>query len=536
MRRIDWLAAAAVAFAGATAARATALADLQTWYGTGPNRAGFEIDWNDGTANRAMAFGYRWSGTATGGQMLDAVVAGDPRLYAEVSSAAVFGFGYDAVTDRPFGPTLSPALSFDAGHLAHATYAGVVDARAATSTADKWQEGWYSAGYWGYYSSTDARLAANVADWGYATAGLSSRTLADGDWDGFGFARGFAEAVPAAAVAPGPAQVPEPTGLAGVALAVTALARRRRRVAAAAVAAVAAARPAVAAYTYDPNDFATAVVSYTGATDGRAAYNDPSAALGQPPLTFNNSLNPNVPDVRSVKVVEPPYNYGPGTAATRQTLLTLLPAADPTANPGGSTLTVRMGRPVTDDPRHPYGDDLIVFGNGFYTGTGGVTSDATNLNGYTVAGLSSHPVQVSVSPDGATWFAFPVTAALLPYQAYRWDPAAAAYTADVLNPTVPLSPATVAANFAGASAADVLAAYGDSAGGTPYDIGTALDSAGRTLAQDGFASVQYVRFASTAADYAVVAGVSAVSVPVPEPAGVVATGVGALVLGRRRRA
>ena len=59
--------------------------------GFGTNQAGFEIDWNNGTTNDAFLWGYRRNGDATGEQMLDALAAGDSRLYVEVSGGTQFG-------------------------------------------------------------------------------------------------------------------------------------------------------------------------------------------------------------------------------------------------------------------------------------------------------------------------------------------------------------------------------------------------------------------------------------------------------------
>src|ERR1700722_6450084 len=73
------------AFAASSMAQTDLFSSIQDWVGTGDNEAAFEIDWNNGTANDTLIWGYRWDGTATGEQMFDAIVAADPRLYAEIS-------------------------------------------------------------------------------------------------------------------------------------------------------------------------------------------------------------------------------------------------------------------------------------------------------------------------------------------------------------------------------------------------------------------------------------------------------------------
>jgi hypothetical protein len=56
------------------------LDDIMYWVGTGSNRAGLVIDWNDGTARESFAWGYRWDGSASGADMLFAIAAADAEL------------------------------------------------------------------------------------------------------------------------------------------------------------------------------------------------------------------------------------------------------------------------------------------------------------------------------------------------------------------------------------------------------------------------------------------------------------------------
>jgi hypothetical protein len=289
---------------------------------------------------------------------------------------------------------------------------------------------------------------------------------------------------------------------------------------------------AQAGYTYNPTDFATTLISSTVPTS-TSPYSNSTAILGQPPLTFNGSANPNVQQSELVKIVDPPFNLD----LNGNPVLTQLPNF-----PTTTQITVQMGAPISHNPAHPYGDDLIVFGNSFYLG-GGAVDDTTNLNNLTLSGgIFSHPVQVSVSPDNVNWFTFPVTAGLQPYNAYQWNDATASWTTNELNPTVPLNPSVYTTNFAGDTAAQVLDAYGNSAGGTAFDLDNALDSNGMTLAQYGYNSIDYVRVSSTSSGYAVIAGISAVSTPIsnfvwiPEPADMVVPALGGLALLRSRRA
>jgi len=205
----------ALALAGlmaASAAHADIFDNIQYWVGSGANEAALEIDWNNGTANSALIWGYRWDGTATGEQMLDTIVAADSRLYAEVSGTtqygtAVFGLGFHQSGDQNF--LLNPSLTFNSQHLAYTDYDGVNDSRAAITSGDLWQEGWYNAGYWSYFVSTDSRLSADYTDWDYSGVGMSSRDLSNGDVDGWSFAYDFNANTPKVPLDVAP--VPEPS-------------------------------------------------------------------------------------------------------------------------------------------------------------------------------------------------------------------------------------------------------------------------------------------------------------------------------------
>jgi hypothetical protein len=213
----------------ASAARADVLDNIQTWVGTGVNEAAFEIDWNNGTTDDALIWGYRWNGSATGEQMFDAIVAADPRLYAAVSEpgewgsfgTAIYGLGFHPSGDQNFqlSASASPALSFNSQHLAYLPYTDADYTRTAATPGDLWQEGYDNTGYpgdpndgyWAYFNSTDSRLSLDSADWDFASAGMTTRTLENGDVDGwdFSFNGGQGDFAPAAPLDVAPA--PEPS-------------------------------------------------------------------------------------------------------------------------------------------------------------------------------------------------------------------------------------------------------------------------------------------------------------------------------------
>lgn len=196
--------------------------DVQFWVGSGANQAALVIDWNNGKSPESLLWGYRWDGTATGLDMLQAVVNADSRLFAHLGTyvwgTATLGFGYDLNNSGGFA--VSPSLAFDSGGLALDTNPD--DNRVATDAADHWLEGWNN-GFWAYYLKGSA-----AENWASALTGAGDRTLADGAWDGFSFAPGFASSDPRE---PTPAMVPEPGVVSLLTLSALALVWSRRRVA-----------------------------------------------------------------------------------------------------------------------------------------------------------------------------------------------------------------------------------------------------------------------------------------------------------------
>lgn len=214
-----------LSFALAAVSHALSFSDIQNWTGSGGNEAAMVVDWYDGKQPESLVWGYRWNGTATGEDMLRAIVASDPHLYVKVSDqtpygVALFGIGYD---------TDGNGLSLDSGETftnrtivadySHADGAHAVD------PADHYQEGWYS-GYWSYYvAETDGTIPGG-ADWQYSGAGMSGRILQNGSCDGWAYDAAFSGVTPEN---PTPAAVPEPDSLATLGLGLLALRRRRRQ-------------------------------------------------------------------------------------------------------------------------------------------------------------------------------------------------------------------------------------------------------------------------------------------------------------------
>jgi hypothetical protein len=175
------------------------------WVGSGTQRAALVIDWSDEeTVRPALVWGYRWTGAATGADMLTAVVAADPRLFAKTSLAgaaggAVYGLGYDASGDRAF--ELNDLTAFDANGFAQS---GPADLAESIDLHDFYAEGWLFNGFWHYGVAASNPYAGG--DWASAPVGVSSRLLADGAWDAWTFTPSYSEVAfpqsPAAAPAP----------------------------------------------------------------------------------------------------------------------------------------------------------------------------------------------------------------------------------------------------------------------------------------------------------------------------------------------
>ena len=152
---------------------------IQNWTGTGSNRAALVIQWTGSTD--ALVFGYKFSGDATGSDMIFDIVKNNPRFFCLTESTSygttVGGFGWDADNDgftlTKNGTTVTPD---EYGCYAASDYD--YDDYSAGDSDDLWNSGWMSNGYWSYNISTDPATSIS-----WASTGCSGRTLTDGCWD-----------------------------------------------------------------------------------------------------------------------------------------------------------------------------------------------------------------------------------------------------------------------------------------------------------------------------------------------------------------
>lgn len=188
----------------------------------------------------------------------------------------------------------------------------------------------------------------------------------------------------------------------------------------------------------------------------------------------------------------------------------------------GGSLTVAFDEPVLDDPNNPFGIDLLIFGNAFFTLSGSFpySDDAT------ISGIVAEGGVIEVSADGVNYVTIPGI-----------DPDGLYPTNGYADSTgfFPSEPGGVLSDFTrpvdpaydpiGDTSAELYAAYNGSGGGAGIDLGAVgLASAsfvkitnpvgsGFTPEIDGFADVRAI----------------------PEPTAILLLALGLVPLTRRSR-
>ena len=239
--------------------------------------------------------------------------------------------------------------------------------------------------------------------------------------------------------------------------------------------------------------FADSVASYTPGSGVGANFTNPAAALGEPSRVnpFGESVDP----------FNPPYG-------TNQVV---------SLGAGGS-LTLRLDRPILNDPSHPFGVDFIVFGNAGFVITNGDFSGGGVTDG-SLFGDNLGATHLSVSLDNVTY--------------YTLNPALAP-TVDNLFPSdsrgdfeMPTSPSLSNRDFSGKDLAGIRALYAGSGGGAGFDLAWAQDTNGGSV---NLAGANYLRIDVLSGK----SDIDAVSV-VPEPAAWALLGAGTGLIWLRRR-
>lgn len=238
--------------------------------------------------------------------------------------------------------------------------------------------------------------------------------------------------------------------------------------------------------------WATEVVSYDAGDNANPNFLDPETTLGSP-TRFTG--------VGSFPGAVTPFNAAFGT--------------DELVSIGAEGhLTLRLGTTAVDDPANPFGIDLLVFSNAFFTDT--------SFPDGVAGGLFGSGGVLELSADGDTWTLadgiepvglFPTLGYADLTDPYASDPG------DVLTDFQrPVDPSF---DPMGKTFQEIVEAYDGSGGGVGVDIGAF-----------GISEVNYVRFSVPAGGNPI--AIDAVST-VPAPAGVGVLALAGLIAARRRR-
>lgn len=245
------------------------------------------------------------------------------------------------------------------------------------------------------------------------------------------------------------------------------------------------------------DDFASQLISYNAGTNPAAGYTNPSAALGEPTRFTGVGIFPG-----AVTPFNPPWM-----------------TSEIVSLGASGSIVLRFDQPITNDAAHPYGLDLLIFGNAGYI-------DLNYPQGQTSGALfgAGHG-RVEVSADGEDWRLLPAAEADAAFPTLGYadlaDPYATTPGSVLSDFTHPVNPAF---NPAGLSYAQLLAGYAGSGGGTGIDI-----------AASGLTAISFIRITNPSpTDTVEIDALSRVA-PIPAPS-IALVLVPALAAPRRRRA
>lgn len=191
--------------------------------------------------------------------------------------------------------------------------------------------------------------------------------------------------------------------------------------------------------------WADAFLNFTPGIGGSPVYADPAAAVGEP--TRFSGVVFGFP--AAVTPFSPPFDPGEIVSIG-----------------SGGSLTIRFDEPVTDDPLNPYGVDLLLFGNAFYTdlafptGTAGPLGAETGVVEVSADGMDWRTIPL-VNPDGA----FPTLGYSDLTDPYSTTPGLV--NSDFTRPVDPSFDPT------GLTFVDIVAGYSGSGGGAGVDLAAA---------------------------------------------------------------
>jgi len=201
--------------------------------------------------------------------------------------------------------------------------------------------------------------------------------------------------------------------------------------------------------------YASSVISYSPGSSPAGGFTTAASALGEPTRFTGGPFFP-----QAVTPFQPAFM-----------------TSELVSIGAGGEIVVAFDHDIADDPRNPFGVDLIVFGNAFF-------SDAAYPSG-TPSGLFAEGGQIAVSADGTTWVPVPGIDADGFAPTCGWLDASPYATVPGLEPTDftrPIDPAITVGSMIGQPWSAVRAMYDGSGGGAGID-----------LASLGLSSIRFVR-------------------------------------------
>jgi len=159
----------------------TSLDDITYWVGSGSNRAGLVVDWNDGTSKESFAWGYRWDGVASGADMLFDIAAADAEL--SFTNGGTRGSNFFLRTMTYFDGTTAHSGATPLDFSVYWAYFGVGGTAGGTFAPDNFDS-----------VAGGGNLLPNPSGWvslptgaSFESFGAPGRLLSDGAWDAWVF-------------------------------------------------------------------------------------------------------------------------------------------------------------------------------------------------------------------------------------------------------------------------------------------------------------------------------------------------------------
>lgn len=275
-------------------------------------------------------------------------------------------------------------------------------------------------------------------------------------------------------------------------------------------------------------------LTYGPFNPSNALWQDPAAVLGKPNTIDYDDLMGHGPvpggfaggPMRRVNLVWPSWQWGSGDESDLGERPSWL---DGRRQNGvgltvGSQLVVEFDEPIVNNPddggAYHWGTDLIVHGNAAFSSNATIGPETSMASVVLTGGVLAEPVEVAVaqSADGPWYTASVAADGLFPTQPWVWDGDLGAWSGDEQDWLKPVDPGLGIGDFVGLTAAQAIALYAGSAGGTPIDLDALVDELG-SPASLGWA--RFVRFRDPAGNGGEVCAV----VDVPDGVGCAAADV-----------